>query len=226
MKNYGVIVADVVGSTSIPLKDKLRLIKEVKLFLGGLDKRNIKSRVVKGDQLELVLNNPADSLRIGILLKAFTKAQYQMQSEQNASRRLYYFGKYALRMAIAVDEMNRTSDRSNIWEGQAIYNAGRAIDNDHTYNAEKIVIKSTMEFVSGNKDWEQQFDVIVKLIDELLARATPRQCEILVQRLLNKSEDEIRKALQISQSAVNQALKSAGWRVISNAINYFEATIR
>lgn len=226
MKNFGVIVADIVGSTSIPTTERTKIIRDIRTLLNKLGKESVKSRFVKGDQLELVLDNPEDTLRVAILLKAFVKAKYQSKHDENASRRLFYFGKFALRMAIAVDTMEKIDIRSGIWEGEAIYAAGRAISMDHTYDKQKIVIKSTMDFVSRNKDLQNQFDVIVKLVDELVSRATPRQCEILMLRLFDKTEDQIRRSLKISQSAVNQALNAAGWRSIINAVSYFEATIK
>jgi hypothetical protein len=142
------------------------------------------------------------------------------------SKRLQYFERYGLRMALAVDTMLSVQRGSGLWEGEAIYAAGRAISGDHSSRGQKVVIKSTMDFLSSQKEWERQFDPMIKLIDVLISKATARQCEILLYRLMDKSEDQISKFLKISQPAVNQSLNAIGWRAIQKAIIYFSETIK
>ena len=55
---------------------------------------------------------------------------------------------------------------------------------------------------------------------------TSRQCEVLVEKLSRKKDDEIKNLLNISQPAVNQLANTSGWREINAAINRFEAIVQ
>jgi predicted DNA-binding protein YlxM (UPF0122 family) len=83
-----------------------------------------------------------------------------------------------------------------------------------------------MYFLSGNKNLQEEFEVIVMLIDGLFLKTTSRQCELLSERLFEQSESEIADKFGISQSAVNQGLKISGWPSMDKAIKLFEKKLK
>ena len=89
-------------------------------------------------------------------------------------------------MAMAVDDMEVIDKRKGVLEGEAIYKTGRILGEYHTYDKQRIVIKNPMFFLSGNKKLQEEFEVIVMLIDGLLLKTTSRQCELLTERLFMK----------------------------------------
>ena len=96
-------------------------------------------------------------------------------------------------MAIAVGQMNKVDKAKGILDGEAIYLAQRrAIDEQHTANKDRIVIKNTMVFISQDEQWQGEFEVLVSLYNILISKCTARQSEILVERLKGK----LRKLLQ------------------------------
>ena len=229
--NHGIISGDIIASTSLSLQGKEFLMQEIQDLLKELDRKfKVFGRIVKGDQVECYIPEANQSLRVALILKCFVKSKtsdrYAMAPRKpNRSTANKYFRIHGLRMAIAIGQMNKVDKTKGILDGDAIYLAGRAIDEQHTSNKDRIVIKNTMAFISQNEQWQGEFEVLVSLIDILISKCTARQSEILVERLKGQTEEAIAKKLKVSQSAINQNSNAAGWQGIEKAINRFEKII-
>jgi hypothetical protein len=229
--NHGIISGDIIASTSLGLEKKELLMQAIQQLLKELDKKfKVYGRIVKGDQVECYIPDASLSLRVALILKCFVKSKTsdyaKAAPDSDRSTANKYFRIHGIRMAIAVGRMNKVDKAKGILDGEAIYLAGRAIDEQHTANKDRIVIKNTMTFISVNEQWQGEFEVLLSLIDILISKCTARQSEILVERLKGKTEETIAKKLKISQSAVNQNSNAAGWQGIEKAINRFEKIIR
>lgn len=230
----GIVSSDIIGSTSIHTDDKLLLLNELRNTLFSRLKSRFKTytRIAKGDMIECYIPNPADTLRVALIIKCFIKSRIASRfsiirrPKPDADQRNRYFKVHGVRMAMAVDDMEVIDKRKGVLEGEAIYKTGRILGEYHTYDKQRIVIKNPMFFLSGNKKLQEEFEVIVMLIDGLLLKTTSRQCELLTERLFEQSESEIADQLGISQSAVNQGLKISGWPAIDKAVKLFEMTMR
>jgi hypothetical protein len=241
MEIVGVISADIIGSTSIDTMMKIKMMQELKKRLRKNDKEfNTYSKISGGDKIEIIVYNISQTMRIALALKAIVKALsalvkeevYEAKSgkslqEKNSLHiRHKYFKSFGVRMAIEINKMDRIDEKKGVLEGQAIYNAGRRISNEYTHTKERVVIKSTITFGSFDKNWEKEFQSVFGLIDFIFSKLTARQCEILAEKLKGKSDDEIKRLLNISQPAVNQMANNSGWREISAAIVRFESIVR
>ena len=225
--NHGIISGDIIASTSLGLEKKELLMQAIQQLLKELDKKfSVFGRIVKGDQVECYIPDASLSLRVALILKCFVKSKTS-QDTPNSSRSIAnkYFRIHGIRMAIAVGQMNKVDKAKGILDGEAIYLAGRAIDEQHTANKDRIVIKGTIAFISLDEQWQGEFEVLLSLLDILISKCTARQSEILVERLKGKTEEAIAKKLKISQSAVNQNSNAAGWQGIEKAIKRFEKII-
>lgn len=228
----GVISADIVGSTSIALKSKIIILKKLKSWLAKLDTDyQTVSRITKGDLIEIAIPNISLTMRVAFLLKAKVKMLSKSLKTENKifnlveEKRLGYFKQFGVRMAIDIGNMEIIDKAKGIFEGEAIYNTGRRIGGYNTHERERIVIKNTISFTSIDTLWEEEFDVVFSLIDFIVSNATARQCEILMYKLSNKSEQEIAEILKIKQPGINQISKAVGWREIEKAINRFEKVV-
>lgn len=230
----GIISSDIIGSTSIHTEDKLLLLNELKtsLFNRLKSKFDTYTRITKGDTIECYVPNPADTLRVALITKCFIKSRIAPRfsiinkKKHGEDQRNRYFKIHGVRLAMAVDKMDVVDKRKGVLEGDAIYKTGRLLGGHHTYDKQRIVIKNSMFFLSSNKIWQEEFEVIVMLIDGLLLKTTSRQCELLTERLFEQSESEIANQLGISQSAVNQGLKVSGWPSIDKAVRLFEKKMK
>lgn len=230
----GIVSSDIIGSTSIDTDDKLLLLDELKetLFSRLKSRFDTYTRIAKGDMIECYIPEPADTIRVALIIKCFIKSRMASKfaiikkGKPGAKQRNRYFKIYGVRMAIAVDNMEKIDKRKGVMEGEAIYKTGRVLGEYHTYDKQRIVIKNSMFFLSGNLRLQDAFEVIVMLFDGLLLKTTSRQCELLTERLFERSESEIARQFKISQSAVNQGLKISGWPSIDKALKLFEATVK
>lgn len=225
--NYAVISGDIVGSTSLDEADRLILGKKLESLLEILrSKFNLYIRLIKGDYIECVVNNPSEGLRVALAIKCYIKSIVLDTNISQTNRRTTNFATHGIRLAIGYGELTRYTPENGIIDGEAIYLSGRAIHDASTYNKERIVIKNTLFFVSNNEVLDNQFTPITALLDVLLSKTTARQSEIIFLKLMFHSESEIASLLNVSQSVINQHSTAAGWNAIEKAVVFFNHVIK
>ena len=224
--NKATISADIVSSTSLNVEQRLILEKELKKLLRILKQsfgsKTFFGRLIKGDYIECVLNNPKDALRVALIIKSFVKS-LKIQANNKTNKKIQNFKEYGIRIAVGIGELSILNRRKGIIDGEAIYLSGRAI-NEMTSSDKKI--KNTLAFRSNQEDWNEAFAPLFSLLDVLFADSTRAQSEIILYKLLNKSEKEISEILKKSQSTINQHSTAAGWFAIDKAVKYFENQIK
>jgi len=223
MKNYNVLVADIVGSTSLNAKDKEVLENSIqKLFVDVSTVVPSYGRLVKGDTLEMVIEEPPQGLSIALAIKTFIKTlPIDVTNYDKNKIRAKHFKTHGVRLAIGYGELSRYDKEKGIIDGAAIYNAGRAISNMHTYDKERIVIKNTLFFESENEHLNTTLKPILELLDVLLSKATRKQAMVLYLKLLGNTETEISKKLGVDQSVVNRHSTAVGWNAIETSVKYY-----
>lgn len=224
---YSVISGDIISSTSLRLEDKKFVEENLKSMLADLQREfNVFGRILKGDYLECVVPEPKEGLQVALAIKSFVKAiPIATKKYETNDNRLKQFKTHGIRLAIGYGPLSRYEPEEGIIDGEAIYFSGREISGESTYNKERIVIKNTLFFASNNEDLNERLKPLLALLDVLLSKATARQCEVLYQKLLNNSEENIAQSLNIGQSAVNQHSTSVGWNAIDEAVGYFNKII-
>ena len=225
--NRATISADIVSSTELTPSALSQLQNEIKSFVKQLENeyKGTWGRLSKGDSVEIYIDNPKDSLRIAMLLKALIKKfkiDTKCVGQAADKKRLEMFKIYGVRIAIAVGKMRIVNKRTNMLDGEAIYASGRAIEHQRTSNKSKIVIKNTLFFESSDAKLSQQINAYLGFLDVLFKRATERQCEVIYYRLLGNNENEISEKLGIKQSAVNQHSTLFGWNAVEQLLKYYE----
>lgn len=223
MNAKSVISGDIIAFTSLSDHSKSKLEEELfKLFNKLNQEYNTYSRLVKGDYIEIAIPKPEHALRIALLLKTFVKS-FEFTAK---TKRYKYFEEYGVRLVIGYGELSRFDPSKGIIDGEAIYLSGRRINEESTHTKERVVIKNSLLFVSGNTTLNQSFEAVMALLDFILARATQKQSEVAYYKILGMREDEISSILGTSQSAVNQHSNAIGYNAIEKAILYFENTIK
>ncbi len=226
--DYATISADVISYTLLPEEVKRKLESGIKKLLKELSQKYSKfsfyGRLVQGDYIECALKSPKHALRIALLLKTFVKS-FEYNNRKKAGNQLKYFKEHGLRLAVAVAPLDRLDPEKGIIDGEAIYLSGRTIKNFSTSDKQKIVIKNTLFFCSGEKSMQEQFDTIFSLLDTIISRCSAKQSEIIYYKLLDFSEKEISQKLGKNQSTISQHSTAAGWLSIEKAVNYYENTI-
>ncbi len=219
------ISGDIISSTALSFEGRVLLEQRFDQLIQLLDRQyGIFARVIKGDYLECYLPQPEIALRIALLIKCYIKSA-AIDSDLR-KRSISLFHTYAIRLAIGVGEITRFDAQKGIIDGEAIYLSGRLISFQHSSKGKRPVIKSTLFIDASTGAIVDEFDPVLALLDVLISKNTARQCEIIYLKLLDLNEDEIAQKLNISQSAVNQRSRSAGWNAIEKTVNRFSSAIK
>jgi len=223
-KNKVTISADIISSTAMNVEDRLILEKKILEVIKTLEEKfhseNFYGRLIKGDYIECVLENPQHALKVALILKSFVKSLDIAENEKNT--KIQEFKKYGVKIALAVGELSIFDKEKGIIDGEAIYLSGRSINEKTSSNKEN---KKTLIFRSSNEKHKNCFESIFSLLDFHFAKLTRTQCEIIYHKLLGKSEKEIAEITNKFQSAVNRASTTAGWWAIDDAVRAFEKNI-
>lgn len=219
------ISADVISYTSLNETEKRKLEESIRNLINKLEERYKKEkffgRLVQGDYIEFAMDIPKPSLRIALILKAFVKS-LSFDENKSSKSRLRYFNEHGVRLAVAVAQLETFNPQKGIIDGEAIYLSGRAIKSFSTSNKQKVVIKNTMFFCSSNEKIQNEFDVVLALLDTIFTRFSAKQSEVIYYKLFGLSEKEIATKLDKYQSTISQHSTAAGWLSIEKAVNYFE----
>ncbi len=221
-----VLSGDIIASTSLTNEAKSILELELKTLISILENNfSIYGRIIKGDYLEMVIENPEDALAITIIIKSYIKAI--VLNTNIDSVRGKYFKNHGIRLAIGYGELTRYDKLNGVIDGEAIYFSGRRISEERTtYDKERIVIKNTIFFNSNNEKLNENINCIVALLDVLVSNATAKQCKILYLRILGFSEQEIATQIGVKQPTVNKQLTSIGWNAIEKSVVYFSSIFK
>jgi hypothetical protein len=223
--NHAAISGDIIAYTSLSVGDKIlienriaKLLKELKVKFG------VYGHIIKGDYLECYIPNPADSLRVALIIKSFIKSFPLESSDSN--NRVNAYKTFILRLAIGIGEISRFEPRKGILDGEAIYFSGRTInENISTSDRKRIVIKRTLFIKTKDDGLNWTIDPLLSLIEVLLSKATAKQNKVLYLKLMGYNEDKISKKLKIYQSTVNEHSTGLGWNAIEMAVLFFEKLI-
>ncbi|HET8736583.1 MAG TPA: fumarate hydratase [Pricia sp.] len=221
-----VISGDIVAFTGLSKANRelvenhlRRLFEALQSVFGGY------GRLVKGDYLEYVPQDPEVALRMALLIKSRVKS-IPVQTDANNDSRIKYFENYGIRLAIGYGALERLDINKGIIDGEAVYMSGRKINEEDTHSSDRISIKNTLFFVSKDEALNTNMEALFGLIDLLMNKATSKQCSVLYYKLLGWNEAAISKKLEISQPVVNQHSTSAGWNAIEKAVQYFEGILK
>lgn len=222
-----VISGDIVASTSLTDEGRTHIEENLNKLLEDLHaKYKLFGRMIKGDYLECVVPDAEESLRITLIIKAFIKSISADEILFSDDNRFKFFKIHGIRLAIGYGELTRFEPAKGIIDGEAIYLSGRRINEELTYNKERIVIKNTLFFVSGNEALNREFEPLLALIDVLMSKATAKQCEVLYMKLMNLNEEAIAQKMNIAQPVVNQHSTSVGWNAIEKAVIRYSEVLK
>ena len=213
-KVYGIVSCDVIGSTSLDRDALIQLRNDIysKLF------RDIDAlcpgfwgRVVRGDTIECCLDIPWKVFRAALLIKCWF---LEWGEHHHVSLGMK---KWGVRYSIGIGPMRLIDRKEDIMDGEAIYLAGRNLD----YISERGS-DAAFSMYSNEEDVNSLIHNNIQLIDWIIAHATERQLPILYNRLMGLTEIEIARNLSISQGAVNQRARNAGWPCIKQTLAVLE----
>lgn len=223
-----VLSGDIIASTCLTDEGRSLVEEQLNKLTIRLSKDfDVYCRILKGDYLECVINEPQDALRLALATKCFVKSLSVHPTIANkGNNRTKNFATHGIRLAIGFGSLSRYNPEKGIIDGEAVYLAGRTINESGTHNKKRVTIKNTLYFVSANEELNASVEPLIALLDVLLSKATAKQCQVLFLKLMRHSEEEIAQLLGITQPVVNQHSTSGGWNAVEKSVIYFSNMIQ
>lgn len=226
MALQAVITGDIINSSKMSKQQRTYVINQLKNCFVSLKSRKTFSfqkpfEIYRGDSFQGIISNPGQALRIAIILRTLTvklnKPQPLKKSKSKTTATVIPVIKNAdVRIAIGIGEVNIKARKVVESDGEAFHNSGKLMDTlKHT--GERIMIKIS------EKKLDDELTTIFSLLDFIMSRWTPQQCEAIYELLNNNySQQQLSKKLKISQPSVHQRLKISGWYSVEKLLNYYE----
>ncbi len=118
------------------------------------------------------------------------------------------------RLAIGIGEVPKTVKQLATTSSEAFFLSGHLLD-------EMKNRKQSLDIGTDDK-YSDELETEMLLLDNIIAKTTALQCEVIHWKLWGLPEIDIANKLGIGQSAVNQRSNSGSWNAISAMVDRFE----
>lgn len=218
MEYKAVITGDIVHSRrieemSILLAELKNAVKEIGEYLQTM----IKIEVYRGDSFQMIVDKPEEVMKIAVLIRAALKSKtiHETNTGNLSLERLW-----DARIAIGIGSIDMETAKVVESTGEAFQLSGNQLDS----------IKKTpnrLSFMSSWDDLNPQYQLITKLSDTIINRWTNYAAEVAYRYLLyGETQQQMAKALNISQPAIHRRLLTANIDAIEEMLNYIKQTIK
>ncbi|GAA4322992.1 hypothetical protein GCM10023115_51420 [Pontixanthobacter gangjinensis] len=212
-----VISADLLASSSYPKELLERVIQSLNREFNELEKlsaKDTKFQIYRGDSFQGVVHAPEMALLFALRIKTAINRLHLKDRDTNKA-----FKREAdLRMAIGIGTSDFTRDSVLESNGEAFQFSGRTLDELKNENR-KLKLRTSNMAVNG------EFNTSFFLFDTLSDKWSTASAEVIYYLLKGFKETEIADELGISQSAVNQRKKAAGWDAIEALLDRYQTVI-
>lgn len=212
-----VITADIIDSSRLKkdlLERTLDVLKEEFGFIQRTyGEENIDFKIYRGDSFQGVIKVPEDSLHLVLQLKTAVNRLQQNQRVARAHPRLVDF---KVAIGIGSQELEREAIAES--NGQAFQFSGRTLDEMKNENR-RTGLKTS------NEDVNDEFKSSLLLLDTITDKWSTASAEVVYYSLKDLKEKEIAAILEISQSAVNQRKKAAGWEAVALLLERYREVV-
>lgn len=188
----GIITADVVGSTKIPLEKREILPNTLQELAGELQKFSVlKLEMYRGDSFQVVVDSYEKTVLIAVLLR--------MGLMRKSPDSEYLID---ARMSIGIGEVGFESQSVGQSDGEAFVFSGRAFEK---MGKKRLVIQTADTKVN------EELTVLVSVLDELLSDLSLSKSETVFEYLLypDATQTDIAARLRKSQPTINVALRTS-----------------
>ena len=206
MKNIAVLTCDITNSTTLNDIERRNLNDRIKCFVENTTKENEAEYLLyRGDSLQGVVSDTSKALKHAIYLKAYIKAFKKANSQRTTE--------VDIRISIGIGSIDFQGNSLLDSDGEAFQNSGRVLD---TMKKKGRTLMLTTSDVSTNTKW----DVILTLMEDVLEQWTILSAEVIWRLIEGWEDQKIQEDLKISQPAVSQRKKRAGWKAVKKMLDY------
>lgn len=192
----GVITADIVGSTKIPMEHR-------KLLLGSLHQLEsqlqsvvpFKMEVYRGDSFQIVVGEYDKAILLSVLIRAGLKMSSPAGQLWDA------------RLSVGVGKTSYEAPQISVSDGEAFRFSGRGLD---------ALGKKRLSVTTVSQDVNDELAVLTAFADDIITHWTPVQSSRVFDYLLSGlSQKELAIQKGITQQVLNKTLRGAKYSLIS-----------
>ena len=211
-KWYAVITGDIIGSKRLPQGARQTLFQYMKEGSSAV-RRHFESfvpleiAVARGDEWQMIVNQPAEALRVGLYYRAYLKAAMTEASVDT-------------RFAIGISSINFIPG-GNVAEGdgEAFNLSGKTLDGLNRFSIGVAAAEDPKGLFS------KALESAALLVDSQVKGWTSAQAQAVCGALLGWTQNAIAERWpgeRITQQAVSQHLKSAEWVYVEYGLDIFK----
>ena len=199
-----VITGDIVASSRLTPVKRKKLQTKLNIFIKKTSAAypDFKAEQFRGDSLQCVFTkNKTAALRTTLSLYCYLAAE-----------------SFKMRQSIGLGEITFNSNNIITSDGIAFRLSGENVDE----------LKKKNELISvsfADAIFDDEWKVHSTSLNYLIGKLSNAQAEALYLQLQNAKQEDIAKALHISQPSVHQRLQAAGWNVINKILQRFETIV-
>ena len=197
-----------VDSTSIPMEKRAGLLECMSSVLDDIKQSySLNYEYFRGDSVQIVVDNPSDSLVVCILFRVGLRARTEKKLSNVSD----------VRLSIGIGMTEFLGGSVNISDGEAFRLSGRALDQ---MGKSKLCLSTPWEEVNA------EFDVSLPFADNIVSGLTTGQASAMYYSMLkNLTKKEIASVMGQTSQNVSRLLILAKEKQIQNLINRFSTVI-
>lgn len=175
---------------------------------------SVRLTIYRGDSFQGIIKDPEAALTIALQIKAAINRVHLKKTKKSRT-----YSKIAdFRIAIGIGTLDMEREAITESNGQAFQFSGRTLDEMKSENR-KTRLKSSLQEV------DDEFNTSFFLLDTITDKWSTASAEVVYYLLRDLKEREVAAEINISQSAVNQRKKAAGWEAIAVLLNRYQQVI-
>jgi len=196
-----IITGDIINSRKVPPKLWMDGLKTYFSTIGSTPQT---WEIYRGDAFQLEVANPEEALHTALRIKAYLKT-LQLDA----------------RMSVGFGDKSYAAARISESNGSAFVRSGELFE---TLKKQKV----TLALNSGNEDFDQQFNLMLRLALTFMDNWLAQPAEFVVAALDNPdfSQEEIGGLLGINQAAVSRRRKRAQFDLLLDLDIYFRTKVK
>ncbi len=207
--NRAVISADIINSKKLSIKWRKLLPDRIEELMNRFLQKDGRYSMERGDFVQVEIS-PRQGLAMLLLLKTGLNAMGSGSRVIKQENRVV-----DIRISLGIGNVNLKGKTVGLSDGPAYQLSGTGLD--QIKNNRQTIIMQCEE-----KDFNEELRVMAASLEFITNKWTRGSAEIISLLIEGKKEVEIAEILKISQSAVNQRKKTAGWEVINMMLQRYD----
>ena len=207
--NRAVISADIINSKKLSLRWRKQLPDRIGELMSKFLQKDDRYSMERGDFIQVEVS-PKKGLAMVLLLKTRLNAMASGTKVSKQENKMV-----DIRISLGIGDVNLKGKTVGLSDGLAYQLSGTGLDQIKN-NRQTLIMQC------GEKDFNEELRVMAASLEFITSKWTKGSAEIVSLLIEGKKEMEIAEILKISQSAVNQRKKTAGWEVINMMLQRYD----